>query len=267
MPAILDFLHKAKETNTTIAEILECVHAANGLKNRAGSATARECEEIIGAMQSIGKEFRNKVSLVKRELEKMREENEIHLEKHGFDQGFTAKNAHIQGLCRRLGVAIEDFRRVQQGFAAREEERLKSQYAIANPNAKPEELEAASKKEPAVVQAIFVVGKKSAGEILAHAEKRHASIQNMLREIAELRDLSNDFLEFLTTNGTDMDRVHLDVRSSLGQSHSAETVIKDAADRKIRMRKAKKNAAMFLGLLFVLCSFWAFCRLASCITG
>jgi len=249
MSTFLDFLNRAKETNSTIAELSECVSIADSLKAQSASAQYGTHEEIAEVMMRIQNDFRTKAEETKKTLERMREENKEHFNVFGYDRGFAARHTHLQSLAQRLGLVVEDFRRVQRGFVKHEGERLKTQYLIANPKASQEELVALEDREKGrtLLQEVFTVGSKSAKEIVMRAERRRSSIETILQGVSELKELSDDFLAYLVTNDAEMDRVRVDVKASAGQTMQAEKTIEMVADRKIRVLKAKKTVGLVCG--------------------
>ncbi|OAG29406.1 hypothetical protein NEDG_00539 [Nematocida displodere] len=258
MSGLLEFLNRAKETNDTISGLSESVRVADTLKNRTTTVSLESGDETLTAMHKLHQEFKARVGAIKEEISQMKNENEEYLQVHGFDRNFSTRSKHLHSLARRLTLVIEDFRRVQNGFAKHEGERLKNQYLIAKPHASSDELFALEEQDKIrpMLQSIFTLGNKSAREVIMDAEKRRTSIESILQGVADLKDLSNDFVEFISTNGTDMDRVHIDVRSSAGQAYSAEEVIKEVATKAIRTQKAKKNSVIVLALLIILFIFF-----------
>ncbi|KAI5191292.1 syntaxin 1B/2/3, partial [Nematocida minor] len=265
MSELLEFLNRAKTTNETISGLFECVTVADALKNKARMTEESQLQQIAEAMENLYKDFKVRASSIREELEKMKKENDVHLDRHGFDRGFATRNNFMQNLLRRLSLVIQDFGRVQGGFAVSQKERMREQYLIAMPEATEEELSSLDEKEKAKVllQSAFTLGSKTAKEALILAEKRRSSIENILEGISELKDLADDFSTIVRIDSCDMDKVHLGVQCANTQAKSAHTVINKSSRRKIRIKKAKKTATLFLALLSFTILLIVVCRIAN----
>lgn len=260
MGSLLEFLNRAKETNETITGLAEYVYLASALRGKPAAASEADSGDTAAAMKKIHAEFKARADQVKERLSEMKDEAKVHLAQHGHDRSFAARSNHLQSLGRRLGLVVEDFRRVQSGFAQHEQERLKAQYLIAKPNATQEELaslEEQGKAKP-MLQSIFTIGNKSAKDVIMKAERRRSSIEEILKGMTDLKELSDDFVGYISTNGAEVDRIHIDVRNSLSQSKLAGGTLEQVAKRKIRRQQAKKittiacGVFLGLGILYVL---------------
>ncbi|KAI5180344.1 hypothetical protein NEOKW01_0648 [Nematocida sp. AWRm80] len=257
MTALLEFLNKAKETNNTITSLSECVQLANALKVESSITDDQQSTELAMAMMNLHQDFKARADNIKRGIAQMKQENQEHLEKYGPDRNFAARTTYLQSLIRRLGNVVEDFRRVQNGFAEKQKERLKSQYLIAKPNATQEELMQLDEKEKArpLLQAIFTIGDKTAKEVIIQAEKRRSTIESILKGIADLKELSDDFVAFITSTNLDVDRINTEVKQSHLDTKIAHTVIQKNIHRRIRIKKAKRAMSLtgiiILGFIIV----------------
>ncbi|KAI5188658.1 hypothetical protein NECID01_0271 [Nematocida sp. AWRm77] len=254
MGSLLEFLNKAKDTSNTIAGLSEYVHAASTLKAKAAIASEAEYEDIALVMKSIRRDFKAGVETIKTDLSRMKEESTKHHAEHGHDRSFSARASHLQSLARRLGLIVEDFRRVQNGLAKYERDRLKEQYLIAKPHATVDELSALEEQDRAkpMLQSIFTIGTKSAKDVIIKAERRRSSIEEILKGMTDLKDLSDDFATYVVSNSTEVDRIYIDVKQSLGQAKKTEGMIEKVAARKIRIQKAKKITTVACGVFLCL---------------
>ncbi|KAH9386196.1 uncharacterized protein NEMAJ01_1092 [Nematocida major] len=261
MSELLEFLNKAKTTNETISGLFECVSVADALRSKTRQTDERQQLQISEAMENLCKDFKSRTFVIKKDLDKMKAENEGHLDRYGFDRGFSTRNNFLQNLARRLTLVMQDFGRVQSGFASIQKERLREQYLIANPHATETELKSLEEKEKGKVllQSAFTLGNKTVKEALLLAEKRRTSIEALLDGISDLKDLADDFSGIVRDNSCAMDRVHLGVNAANVQAKTAHVIIKNSSKRTIQMQKAKKSLtlfctfALFVFVLFMVC--------------
>ncbi|KAI5184383.1 hypothetical protein NEHOM01_0128 [Nematocida homosporus] len=198
-------------------------------------------------MQSIQQDFKTRTEEIRRFLAQLKETNEAHLLTHGLDRTFTTRNTHFQTLVRRLTHAIEDFRRIQEGFTRAQRERLHAQYLVAKPEATPDELADLEDKirgRP-ILQSLFTIGNRRTKETILQAEQRRLSIEGLLHGIEEIKEVSSDLVDYISTNGCEVDRIHVDVKSTSNQAQITEKSLEKIAISRIRVQKAKK-AAVFL---------------------
>lgn len=251
MSELLEFLNRAKGANETISALFECVSVADALKSKARQTDEAHLQEIAEAMDNLYKDFKTRTYIIKSDLSRMKEENDIHLDKYGFDRGYTTRNNFVQNMIRRLTLVVHDFGRVQGGFASAQKERLKEQYLIANPEATEEELSTLEEKTKGKVllQTAFTLGNKTAKEALILAEKRRTSIESLLEGISDLKDLADDFSGIISNDTCGVDRIHVGVNYAKTQAKTAHGLITKSAHRKIQIRKAKKTVTILLMLI------------------
>ncbi|EIJ89707.1 hypothetical protein NEPAR06_1380 [Nematocida parisii] len=252
MSELLDFLNKAKATNETISALVECVSIADALKKKARHTEEEKLHQICEAMENLYKDFKKRTSAIKQDLNKMKEENNRHLDRYGFDRSFATRNSFMQNLLRRLSLVIQDFGRVQGGFATNQKERLKEQYLIANPDATATELNHLEEKEKGklILQSAFTLGNKTAKEALLLAEKRRTSLEILLEGITDLKDLADDFSAIIRNDTCEMDKIHMGVNYANVQTGTAHKLINKTTKRKIRLFKAKKTTTL-LGIIIL----------------
>lgn len=251
MSELLEFLNRAKTTNETISELFECVSIADALRSKGWAEEEKNQQHVAEAMETLYKDFKTRVSYIKEEINRMKEENNAHLNKYGFDKGFSTRNNFMQNLIKRLSLVIQDFGRVQSGFVATQKERLKEQYLIAIPHASHEELSALEEndKSKILLQSAFTLGSKTEKEALFIAEKRRNTIENILETISDLKDLSDDFSAIVRIDACEVDRVNLGMVYAKSHASSAHKIINSSAKRSIRARKAKRAGTIFMLIL------------------
>lgn len=263
MSELLEFLNRAKTTNETISGLFECVSVADALRNKARISEEKNQQHIEDAMDYLYKDFKKRASIIKTEINRMKEENDAYLNRYGFDRGFVARNNFMQNLAKRLSLVIQDFGKVQGGFVVTQKERLREQYLIAIPNATDEEIVALDEKGKSklLLQSAFTLGSKTEKEALLIAEKRRNTIENILESISDLKDLSDDFSDILRTDACEMDRVNLGMVYAKTNANNAHKIINKSARRKINIRKAKKAGTLLLLFLSVTTMFFLLLKL------
>ncbi|KAI5136736.1 hypothetical protein NEAUS06_1971 [Nematocida ausubeli] len=255
MSELLEFLNKAKATNETISALVECVSIADALKTKARHTDENQLHHIVEAMESLYKDFKKRTCVIKQDITRMKEENSQHLDKYGFDRSFATRNSFMQNLLRRLSLVIQDFGRVQGGFASNQKERLKEQYLIANPQATEKELHYLGEKEKGklLLQSAFTLGNKKAKEALILAEERRNSLEALLEGISDLKDLTDDFSAIIRNDTCEMDRIHVGVNYANVQTDTSCKLITNTTNRKIKIFKAKKTTTLiFVAMLFAI---------------
>lgn len=186
---------------------------------------------------------------VKKSIQQLREENERQFLLYGFDKSLDARNTHLQSLLKRLAHIVDEFRRMEIRFVQQQKERDKLRYLIARPDASKKELQLLGDKEEdrPILQSMFTACTRPEKEAILYAERRKASIQGLLQGIEDLKEISDDFIDFISTNGSDVDRVHIEAKNTIATTESTEKTIQKVAIAQIR----KKNITRFLFIVFL----------------
>ncbi|KAI9297176.1 t-SNARE [Neoconidiobolus thromboides FSU 785] len=166
---------------------------------------------------------------------------------HGDHQ---IRKIQVDALKKRFLKGIEDQQKLETQFQKDMKERIVRQFAITNPDANPDEIEAAVTNNDTTFFSSAVLNstrKDSGKNALEEVKERHQDILMIDKSITELRQIYESMATMIELQDPILDNVEKNVGSTNEHLESAQVELGHATDHAKASRK-KKFFLMFLGL-------------------
>ncbi|EPR79540.1 t-SNARE complex subunit/syntaxin [Spraguea lophii 42_110] len=181
--------------------------------------------------------FKQQITQIKFELKEMGDKN-THLKENSKDKFLiVTRNAHWQSLTKKFNHVVDEYRLSQLDYNREEQERLKSQYLIAHPDATKEQLDDLlnTEKSDNVIKSAFVCGSHSSKNILNKAKQRNQNIKQIVKRIQEICEMMNELKEMIQSHGEIIDKIEINVSKA---KFSTAAAIEDLSDALYYQRSA-----------------------------
>lgn len=242
------FLAEVRNIEEDIASLDGHVKAIDQLQRRAVQAVSQQEEKrVSNRVAEISREANASASNIRNRMHGLKDR----INPQASD--YQIRKNHIDNLARKFMQALQRFQEVQMNHQHKQQEKIRRQYLIANPDATEEELRNAMNADdasPVFSQRLMMSQRGAeARRVYQDVEDRHQQVVKLAKSIEQLHALFMDMQTMVETQ----DQLVISIGDTVDKTERAtEQAATEMREAVVQKKASRKKCMMLICCLIIL---------------